>query len=411
MTQQDILLFQVALGIVEPWKVIDYKLDLTNNQLDIQVDFDRGSFFSCPVCGKKDCKAYDTEERVWRHLNFFQYKTFIQARVPRVDCPEHGIKRVTAPWSRPGSGFTMLMEAIILFLAKEMTVMAVARTLGEHDTRIWRVLEYYIGEEVKKMDCSQVISVGVDETSIKRGHNYVTLFVDLKKARVLFATEGKDATTIQYFSAFLKEHRGSPFLIGDMSLDMSPAFIKGCQDHFPGASLTFDKYHVQKIINDAMDKVRKEEAGEALELKGSRYLWLHNANHLSDSQKVYLNTLIKDSNLQTVTAYQMKLSFEEFWRCPLAMAEVFLQEWVHWVRESKLQPMIEAAETIVRHWQGIIRWFQSKINNGILEGLNSIIQATKRKARGYRTMKNFIMMIYLVAGKLEFKNQLSMLPT
>ena len=133
-------------------KVMDYQLDLVNSQLDIQVDFDRGSFFACPVFGKQDCKAYDTEERVWRQLNFFQYKAFIHARNPRVNCPTHGIKRVLVPWSRPGSGFTMLMEAMILFLAKEMTVMAVAKTIRERDTRIWRVLEHYISEEVKKID-------------------------------------------------------------------------------------------------------------------------------------------------------------------------------------------------------------------------------------------------------------------
>jgi len=152
--------------------------------------------------------------------------------------------QVALPWARPGSGFSLLFEAFIMILAQAMPVKRIAELLGEHDTRLWRVLEHYVDRARKQADHSDLRQLGVDETAGKRGHHYVSLFVDLEQARTLFVTEGKDASTLERFKADLHDHGGSPEAVEEICGDMSPAFISGVASHFPQARLTSDKLHV-----------------------------------------------------------------------------------------------------------------------------------------------------------------------
>lgn len=397
-------LFKAALGLTPPWEVLSIDFSAEKMLLMITIDFPAGSTFECPECGKVGCKAYDTKEMSWRHLNFFQHETQITARVPRVECSRCGVKKVKVPWSRPGSGFTLLFEAMVMILSREMTVKAISRMLGEHDTRIWRILNHHVEEARQEVDCSQVEEIGVDETSIKRGHNYVTLFVDMAKRRVLFATKGKDSSTLESFTEDLQNHNGSPEQIQEICMDMSPGFIRGAKDCFPKASITFDKFHVMKIINTAVDAVRREERKDHPELAKTRYLWLKNPKNLTQKQLQLLEKIkLKKQNLKTVRAYHIRLNFQEFWRQPADQSEAFLKKWYFWATHSRLAPIIDAAHTIKKHWKGILRWFTSKINNGVLEGINSLIQAAKTRARGYRSSKNFITIIYMISGKLNLK--------
>lgn len=401
---RDTDLFQLALGLMPPWHVGSCEFDVTKQRLDIEIDFPRGSVFTCPGCGTGGCSVHDTEKHSWRHLNFFQHEAYLTARVPRVYCKSCGIKTVEVPWARPGSSFTLLFEALIMAMAKAMPVKSIANIIKEHDTRLWRVLDHYVHKSRKEADFSAVTEVGVDETSSKRGHNYVTLFVDLKPPKVLFATEGKDASTLQRFKADLEAHNGDASHIQEVCCDMSPAFISGVEKYFPEAYLTFDKFHVSKVLNEAVDHVRRQEQQDRPELKSTRYLWLKNPENLKANQSATLQALqVKKLNLKTSRAYHIRMNFQEFWRQPLQTAEAFLKKWYFWATHSRLEPIKEAAYTMKRHWDGILRWFTSKINNGILEGINSLIQAAKARARGYRSTRNLITMIYLIGGKLEFK--------
>ena len=400
----DLTLFQLALGLENPWFVSSSTFDVDQKRLDIRIDFKVGSLFRCPHCGRESVKAYDTTEMSWRHLNFFQHEAYLTARVPRISCPDCGIIKLRSfPWARRESGFTLLFEAMIMAMAKSMPVKAIAAIIGEHDTRIWRIINHYVEQAREQEDHSAVTMVGVDETSSKRGHNYVTLFVDLSVSKVLFATEGKDASTVERFSKDLVAHKGDPASITEFCSDMSPAFIKGVTDNFADAQLTFDKFHIMQLINHAVDEVRRQEQKDRPELQRSRYIWLKNQNNLKASQRDRLAELsLPKMNLKTARAYRMRLTFQEFFEQPPALAEAFLKKWYFWATHSRLQPMKEAAYTIKRHWSGILRWFTSRINNGMLEGINSLIQAAKARARGYRTNRNLINMIYLINGKLNF---------
>jgi len=401
---RDTDLFQLALGLKPPWQVSSSEFNPEQKRLDIKIDFPRGSTFPCPECGQVDLKAYDTVEKSWRHLNFFQHEAYLTARVARVDCPKCGVLLIdNIPWARRESGFTLLFEAMIMTLVKSMPVKTVAAFVSEHDTRIWRILHHYVDQGRNLADYSNVKHVGIDETSSKRGHNYVSLFVDFDKARILFATEGKDASTVERFQQDLIAHNGTPEAVAEICSDMSPAFIKGVAKYFPTAHLTFDKFHIMKVINEAVDEVRRQEQKDRPELIRTRYLWLKNQNNLKSAQIKTLEWLqIKKLNLKTSRAYHIRLNFQEFFEQQVEAAEPFLKKWYFWATHSRLQPIKKAAYTIKRHWDGVLRWFQSRITNGMLEGFNSLVQAAKARARGYRTNKNLIAMIYMIGGKLNF---------
>lgn len=335
-------LFQAALGLLPPWLVSRCTFDESAGRLDIHLDFPRGGVFPCPVCAAP-CKAYDTDPLTWRHLNFFQHQAFLHARTPRVECARCGIHRVAVPWARPDSGFTLLFEAMVLMLAKSMPVLAVARFVNEHDTLVWRIVTHYVDAARAKADHSSVTQVGLDETAARRGQDYVSLFVDLEQRKVLFATPGK---------------------------------------------------------------VRRLERLDHPELAGSRYVWLKNPENLTAKQGEKFDTLdVVHSHLKTARAYQIRLAFQDLFNQPAENAKAFLDKWYFWATHCRIPAIIDAAKSIRRHQDGILRWFTSGINNGILEGINSLVQAAKAKARGYRSERNLVTIIYLIAGKLDLACQ------
>ena len=400
---RDTDLFQLALGLLPPWLVDDCDFDVQEKRLDIHIDFSKGGEFACSGCGK-NCKAYDTEVKTWRHLNFFEHETYLHARTPRVDCPDCGVKTVSVPWARAGSSFSLLFEAFIMTMVKEMPVNAIAGLVNEHDTRLWRILHHYVEQARSEEDFSKLERLGIDETSSKKGHNYITVFVDLEDSKVVFATEGKDAQTLNSFTEELEAHGGKAEQIEEVCCDMSPAFISGVEQALENATITFDKFHVMKIINEAVDKVRREEQKERPELKKSRYVWLTNPENLKKRQQEILENLdVPKLKLKTARAYQIRLTFQELYQQPKECAETFLKKWYAWAIRSRLQPIVQAAKTIKNHWDGVLRWFESRITNGLLEAINSLIQAAKAKARGYRSTRNLITITYLIAGKLDFK--------
>ena len=172
-------LFSAALGLEEPWEVVDVRFDAERRRLDLRIDFRKGARFPCPECGAAGCKVHDAELHTWRHLNFFEHEAYLSTRVPRVDCPEHGVKQVQVPWARGRSDFTLLFEALVMALAKKMPVKAIAGLIGEHDTKIWRIVHHYVDLAVDVQDLSGTERLGIDDTSFRRGQDYVSVFCDL----------------------------------------------------------------------------------------------------------------------------------------------------------------------------------------------------------------------------------------
>ena len=400
---RDIDLFQKALGLVPPWMVTAADFDAEKKRLDIDIDFKSGGRFACPECGKADCPVHDTVKKTWRHLDFFQHQAFLHARVARIDCSNCGVRLVNVPWARPGSGFTLLFEAFAMTLVTSMPVAAAARLVRVHDTRLWRIVQHYVEKAVARMDLADLRRVAIDETAARRGHNYITLFVDIDARKVVYITEGNDADTVARFADHVDAHNSDASRIKEVCIDMSGAYIKGVTENLTEAEITFDKFHAVKLVNDAVDQVRRAESRERPELKHSRYLWLRNERRLSVEQITRLAELTR-LHLKTARAYRLRLAFQEIYTAPSHdWGELILNRWYSWAIRSRLEPMKKVARTIKQHRDGILRWFDSKIANGLIEGINSLVQAAKAKARGYRSLRNLMAIIYLITGKIDLK--------
>ena len=397
-------LFSAALGIEEPIYISEIEFDREEGELHIHMDFRRGGKFPCSQCGTQGLPVYDTADKKWRHLNFWQYKTYIHMRTPRTICPECGERLWIPPWGREQSGFTMLFEAFVMALAKEMPVSRIGELVGEHDTRIWRIVRFHVERAHAKKDYSAVTQIGCDETSSRKGHHYVTVFANMDSGEVMFATQGKDSGTIKAFAEELPKHEAQPEQIKEVTIDMSPAFISGVGEYLGEASITFDKFHVIQALNKAQDEVRRMEQKHNPLLTSSRYIWLKNPENLTAKQKELLETL-RYENLKTAKVYQMKMTFQDIYRYihePEA-AEAAIKKWLSWAVRSRLDPIKGFAKTVKTHFDGIMRYFTSRLTSGAMEGINSRIQEIKRRARGFRNIDNFITMIYLEAAALDLE--------
>lgn len=395
-------LFQLALGLQDPWQVKEITFSEEQGRLDIYIRHTKGAKFPCPDCNTL-LGVYDTASRTWRHLNFFQYETRLHAPLPRIQCDAcRATKNVSVPWARPNSGFTLLFEAFVMELASAMAMSTAGKIVSEHDTMLMRIVKHYVTKARKKLDMRHVKIIGTDETSKAKGHDYITTVIDILNARVLFATEGRDNTTIQRFAEDLKEHNGSPGQIEQVCADLSPAYKKGITEHIPDANIVYDRFHAMKLANEALDQVRRMEQKENPCLKKSRYAWLHNPETATEKQTEKLETLTK-LNLKTARAYQIRLALRDVYEIrDRNLAKQALKKWYFWATHSRIEQIIKVAKTIKEHWDGVLAFFDSRIANGLAEGINSVIQTIKRRARGYQNTDNFITMIYLSCSKLQF---------
>jgi transposase len=398
-------LFEAALGIAKPWYIEGVNFEpgtgpLSQGTITIIIRFHKGSKFM--GSDGLEYTVYDTRPRVWRHLNFFQHVCHIDAPSPRIQLESGKTETVEVPWARPGSQFTLLIEAFMMLLMKsEMTMAKVATIMDVSRDRVERVFEHYVKEAVSEMDCSAISALGIDETSVRKGHKYITVGVDIDTRKVVSVVEGRSAASVGALKADLEGKKVIGEQVNLLSMDMSPAYIKGAEEHFPEADVTFDKFHIVKLINEALDQTRRIEQAQCKGLKKTRYSWLGNNEKLDEATRQQLDALSR-SYPRMGAAYRLKLQFNTFWQTDSAgQAEVFLKSWIAKAREIGNTPFDRLAKTLENHTQGILNHITFAINNGILEGINSKIQLAKRRARGYRNIQNFINMVYYLTADLK----------
>lgn len=398
-------IFELALGLSSPWRISDITLATPEGgqrgQLDIHIDFSVGAKFG--GAGGSMCGVHDTEVRKWQHLNFFEHNCFIHARVPRIRQADGSVTTVVVPWARPGSGFTLLFEAFSMLLIEyEMPVSRVASALRVVPNRLWRVFNYWVADGVCKDSLATVTQVGIDETSSKKGHNYVTICADLEERRVIYAAEGRGAATVGGLAEALGQKGGSASAVSHVAIDMSPAFISGVGEHLPEAKIVFDKFHIAALLGKAMDELRKGERRQWELLKGHKYTVLYRYDSLRPAQREELDYMLM-AYPRLGEGYRLKELFGQFWDIrDEAEALAFLTYWCDVVGETDIMPFKAFVRTLKAHWTGVINYVKARINSGVMEGINSKIQLAKRRARGYRNMGNFINMIYFIAGKIKF---------
>ena len=390
-------LFRKLLGLEEPWIIKEIKFDHQGKRVDIFMDFPRGSKFPCPVCGIP-YGVHDTEERTWRHLNIFQYPAYVHAREPRIKCNEHGKKTVDLPWARKGSGFSLHFEAMVVEMCREMPVSAVSRIVGVNADSVWRILKHYVDEARKDQDLSHINILGIDEFSVEKHHVYVTLFYDIRNSRVIHIEEGKESDV---FGKFIRKH---PFLdpskIDHITMDMYPSYISGAKQYFSAAEIVFDHFHVIKMMNDTLDRIRRKEARENEILKHTRYDWLKNYSDLSEKERGRLMS-VKSLDLQTSHAYHFKIALQRLWHLNFSIVESYLRKWISWASRSRRPDIIRVGKTLKRHLNGILEAIKSGINSAVVEGLNNKIRTAFKRSYGFKAQEYRDTIIYLVAGGLR----------
>lgn len=408
--------FQQILALGDAWQVTQMSYHEKEQRMEIRVT-DTPALWrqeTCPHCGRQTVRGYDhAPERRWRHLNVCQIQSEIVCALPRGECLECAkVYTVRAPWEGRSRGLTQEFEAFALTLMRAMPVKKAGEILGETDQKLWRMLFAHVDAAWKDLSWENVVWVGADEMNRKKGHNYLTVFVDLQAKRVLLAVEGKDASVWERFAEELGKHNGHPKAITQIAIDMSPAYKKGVREHFGNATVVFDKFHVVSQVVQAVDEVRRLEARTDHQacsaLTRTSWLWRKNPETWTTKEgECWIQ--LKDKPLVTGLAYAMRLQLQRAYEAPTAaQARPRLEAWCEWVRTEAaalavglLEPMRRAADMVERHLEGILAHWQQGLTTAFLEGLNSLFSATKRKARGYRSSEYQTAMLYFVAGKLE----------
>ena len=412
------VLFTSALGLQPPWVVEDVKLDTAKRRIDFEVGC-QGALLACPQCGAAAQPVHDRLRRSWRHLDFFQFEAWLHADVPRVGCAACGkTSQVVVPWAREGSGFTLLFEALALALCRDMPVKQAAVLLRCADKQLWRRIDHYVAQARALDDMSAVQIVGIDETSLQRGQSYITVVHDLDTKRLLFATEGRDHQTVVDFAADLKAHGGDPERVRHVCQDMSPAFAKGVGLALPNALISYDRFHVVAMANEAMDQVRQAEmrddapgvtralgAADRKSIKGLMWGMRKNPSGWTQQQTNAMHWLQR-SSLKSARAWRLKMALREVYARAAAsndarLARADLDAWLSWARRSRLESFKKLARTITQRADAVVRGMTDNRSNAFVEAMNGLLQQVKRAARGFRTAKNFIAIAYLRMSKLK----------
>ncbi len=405
-------LFERSMGLGEAWEVSGTWFEEVEggpDELHVRVARRRGHAIPCPVCGVP-CGVHDTRERTWRHLDIWQFRTYVHCAVPRTDCPEHGVRTVPVPWEvRPNSHFTALFEAQVLAARVRGRAAGAAdgAPVGD-DHRLWDMLGRAVAQARGSADYSDVRRVGIDETSRAKGHTYISTMLDLDGRRCARRGRRKRLGSVGRMCGQLEAHGGDRAAITEVTRDMSGSFSSGVSEEMPQATQTIDRFHVMQLFSRATDRVRCRERRESDEkreaLKRTKYVWLKREGSLTERQREVRERLAPNrSHLKTARACQMTEAMRDVYDCETAAeAEPMLDRLLSWTAHPDVPETGRVAKTVRENKEGILSYFGSRLTNAYLEGANSLIQSIKRAARGFRNVEYFTTAIFLRLGGLSF---------
>jgi transposase len=405
---QDTKLFETILGLQAPWAISRVTLDPGGERVDLWVEHAADTRWACPECQQLlPCRDH-AEERVWRHLDTCQYQTLLHARVPRVECPTHGVRQVRVPWAEARSRFTQLMERLIIDLITQCsTVSGACRIARITWDEAWGVMSRAVARGLRRKQAVPRRYVGVDEKAFRKGHRYHTIVCDLEQATVDFVAEDRTAASLQAYYLQLTDTQRAG--LQAVAMDMWPAYIRATRDGLPDGDtkIVFDRFHVMREMTRAVDTVRKQEHRALLRsdghspLTGTKYLWLFSHDHVPDQHRASF-TALRGLELKVARAWAIKEMLRGLWTYrQTAAAQRYFARWYAWAIRSRLLPVTRVARTIKRHADGVLRYVRHRITNGVAEGLNSKIMSIKRKAGGFRNAEHFTTAIYFHCGGLD----------
>ena len=360
----------------------------------------------CGGCGRVGPRYDRRYEREWRHLPWGRHVVVLRYAPWRVECPQCGVRVEQVPWAPSGGRFSEAFEELAAYFAQITDKTQVTRLLGI----AWETVGSIVARVVeRRLDPERLVGlrrIGIDEFSYKKRHNYLTVVVDHDRGRVVWAGEGRSAEALDPFFEALGEEGCKA--IEMVTVDLSAAYTKAVREKLPEAEIIYDRFHVQRLVSDALDEVRRElvrelatDPDEARAVKRTRFVLLMNPWNLSRSQRRKLSELQR-SNQRLYRAYLLKetlaqaLDYRQPWR-----AERALRAWLAWASRSRLRPFVKAARTIRKHLKGILAYIGTRLTNGLVEGLNNRIRMIARRAYGFHSHQALAAMIFLNCGGIQ----------
>jgi transposase len=401
----DTELYTQLLGIPSPWKVIEVRLDLTEREVRVRVEWEKTQGrLVCPIC-QRPAPGYDQrEERTWRHLDSCEFETWLVCRPPRIECPEHGVQSVELPWSRPNSRFTLAFESFALqVLQATQTQSQAAHILRISPDRLHELMEGAVERGLSQRTTTEPVPrVTLDETSQGPRHDYLTVLTDGE--RVLEVTESRTQTAaeITLKNGLSDVQRETVEVV---TMDMWRPFEQARAKLLPQAEVVYDRFHLASDLNNAVDVTRRTEGRQsktrASLLKRTKYLWLKNRELLTDKERTRWKRL-RSHGLETMKVWALKEAFRGFFSCRTVQAgEAFFRRWQAAVQRLGNLPLCKVAQRFSDHLPGLLAYLRQRITNAEAEGLNSQIQTLKANARGFKASTNFRIAILFFLGRLH----------
>jgi len=396
----------MLLGLNDPWYVDRVEIDEQAQRVEVYIKHHNPIRVACPVCGEFFA-AYDhAPEREFQHLSTCHMRTFVHVRLPRVKCPEHGVKQILSEFGEPNSHMTYQFEEHIVRLAQECSISATARLSGLSWDCSYGAVSRAVARGHSRKEQKIPARIAVDEKSFAKGHKYETLVCDHDRGTVEFvADHNKQESLEQYYRQFTDEEKASVTVV---TMDMWDPFVAATRNHIPEweSKIVFDRFHVMRHVSEAVDKVRKAENKALMEhgndmLKGTKYLWLWNPENIPEWRKREFQEL-RRSDLGVARAWAIKENLRHLWDYTSeGWARRHFKRWYFWATHSRLVPVIGAARTIKNHIENVLTYTHHRITNALAEGLNSKIEKVKRTACGFGNREHYRTAIYFHCGGLD----------
>jgi transposase len=402
---QDRDLYTAVLRIAEPWFISKVELSASEEEVEVFVEARGRSRMPCPECGAES-GVHDRRERRWRHLDTCEYRTTIVAQVPRVQCPEHGVRQVSVPWGDPGSRYTKAFESFAIGWLLEAPVSAVARRLRLSWGQVDRIMQRAVQRGLARREELAPTRIGIDETSFQKRHEYVTVVTDLESSKVLYVADDRKAQSLEGFFDLFEP--ADLLKIEAVCMDMWQPYISVVEWNLHRAEekICFDKFHIAKHLGDAVNKVRRQEQRHLIEqgdrsLVGTKYTWLRNPERLPAESTGFFERM-KRIAIRTARAWAIKEQAMCLWHyTSRGWARKAWRAWIAWATRSRLEPVKRVARMVRDHLEGIINAIVLRATNAGAESVNSKIQRVKRMACGFRNRERFRNAIYFHLGGLD----------
>jgi transposase len=386
---KDTKMYEALLGLKPPWRVQDVQLQLNEGKVVVRVEASPQRW-ACPQCGAR-MHVHEHTLRRWRHLDTCQFKTIIEARIPRVRCPEHGTTTVQVPWAEKYSRFTALFERLAIDMMHDCSISAASRYLRLSWDEADHIKAKAVERGLRRKKTVAAKAICIDEKSVSHGHDYVTVVAKLTQSGPIVDYIG-DGRGEKALDGFWHVHSEDDLqAIQCVSMDMWKPYINSVESNLPAGTgaISHDPFHIIKNMNKAVDEVRRYEVSllpyqEGKALKGTRYMWLYGFENLPDKWTQHLHAL-KHTQMKTARAWRLKETLRSMYQCrSWTQAEAFFRDWYRDAMHSKLEPVKKVARMLKEHLPQVLNFFVQRVTNAYSEGLNSMIQALIKRANGYR---------------------------